>query len=168
MLLLKFFFGTFRGIEVTYLYDQFVKRLINIILIFYFLSIGVSNIRCLALIVFQTILYLMHKLTNKRLEYMTTTRDRSIISYLKIGTLLGFLFLIDLSSINMLFDEKVIEAKEDLDVYSILNLITVLEICSMLMYLMFYIVKYFTNIIEIVTKYEFENKDTFYKAIALM
>ena len=99
---------------------------------------------------------------------MTTTRDRSIISYLKIGTLLGFLFLIDLSSINMLFDEKVIEAKEDLDVYSILNLITVLEICSMLMYLMFYIVKYFTNIIEIVTKYEFENKDTFYKAIALM
>ena len=68
----------------------------------------------------------------------------------------------------MLFDEKVIEAKEDLDVYSILNLITVLEICSMFMYLMFYIVKYFTNIIEIVTKYEFENKDTFYKAIALM
>ena len=99
---------------------------------------------------------------------MTLARDSRITAYVKIGTLLAFLLVIDLSSIIMLFDKKVIEGKENLDTYSILKFVTALEICSMLMYLVFYIITCITNILEIVKHYELENKNIVYKATKLI
>lgn len=45
LLLIKFFFGSLRSVELSYLYDQFIKKLINIFIIFYFLTIDITNKR---------------------------------------------------------------------------------------------------------------------------
>lgn len=65
LLFIKFFFGELRSVEVSYLYDQFIKKLISIIIIFYFLSIDITDKRCMALIIYPTILFLLHKLAQK-------------------------------------------------------------------------------------------------------
>jgi len=168
LLFLKFFFGTLRSVEVSYLYDQFIKKLINIILIFYFLSMDITDKRCMALIIYPTILFLLHKLAHKRMEFMTTTRNRDLWTYFKMGLLFAILMTINILSIRLLYDRKTIYDTDDMSIHSILNLFTVLELCSMTIYLCFYIIKYFANLFEILTRYEFENKETAFKVIALL
>lgn len=136
LLFIRIFFGELRSVEVSYLYDQFIKKFISIIIIFYFLSIDVTDKRCMAQIIYPTILFLLHKLTHKRMEFMTTKEDRNPWNYLRMGLLYIVLMSIDIVSVSMLFDPKLVEQDNiDLNVLQMLNVFTLLEILKMIMHL---------------------------------
>lgn len=147
LLFIKLFFGDLRSVEMSYLYDQFIKKLISIIIIFYFLSIDITDKRSMALIIYPTILFLIHKLTHKRMEFLTTKEDRNMYSYIRMGILYGVLMTINITSVNLLFDRALLESSEkDFTVLQILNIFTVLEICKMIIHLFINILKFMFNI----------------------
>lgn len=144
MAFIKFFFGELRRVEVSYLYDQFIKKLISIIIIFYFLSVDITNKMAMAMIIYPTLLFMLHKLAQKRMEYMTTKEEKSLWLYFKMGMLYTFLILLDIISFKLLYHPKLFDkaSEGDLDVLGILNALTLLEICKMIIHVLFNIFKF--------------------------
>lgn len=141
---IKFFFGELRGVEVSYLYDQFIKKLISIIIIFYFLSVDITNKMAMAMIIYPTLLFMLHKLAQKRMEFMTTKEEKSLWLYFKMGMLYIFLLCLDIISFKLLYHPKMYDraSEGDLDVLGILNALTLLEICKMMIHVLFNIFKF--------------------------
>jgi hypothetical protein len=94
------------------------------------------------------LLFMLHKLSQKRMEFMTTTEEKSLWLYLKIGLLYTFLLVLDLCSFKLLYDPKIIDGTNtsDLSVLEILNALTLLEICKMIIHLLFNILKYLVQV----------------------
>lgn len=167
LVFLKIFFGELRTVEVSYLYDQFIKNLINIIIIFYFLHLELTDKMSLIFIIYPMLMFLLHKLAHKRLEFLASTRNRDYVGYAKLGVLLVILLCIDLFSLKILYP-SVSRFNREVKNVDILCIYTFAEISKMTTYLTIGFIRYFVNLIEIVILYEFENKDTFFKVILLL
>lgn len=168
LIFLKVFFGELRTVEVSYLYDQFIKNLINIIIIFYFLHLELTDKMSLIFIIYPMLMFLVHKLVNKRIEFLTMTRNRDYFGYAKLGILLIFLMTIDIISIKILYPSVIKVERKEIKSVDILLIYTFAEISKMTAYLSVNLIRYLVNLIEILTAYEFESKDTFFKVILLL
>ena len=168
LIFLKIFFGELRSVEISYLYDQFVKNLINIIIIFYFLHIELTDKMSIMFIIYPTIMFLVHKLAHKRLEFLASTRNRDYIGYTKLGILLIFLFCIDIVSLRFLYPGVMKSDRKEVKNVDILCIYTFAEVSKMIAYLSIAFIRYLVNLFEIITSIEFENKETFFKVILLL
>ena len=122
----------------------------------------------LIFIIYPMLMFLVHKLVNKRIEFLTMTRNRDYFGYAKLGILLIFLMTIDLISIKILYPSVIKVERKEIKSVDILLIYTFAEISKMTAYLSVNLIRYLVNLIEILTSYEFESKDTFFKVILLL
>jgi hypothetical protein len=102
----------------------------------------------MALIIYPTILLLLHKLAHKRMDFMATKHEKNKLAYLKMGLLYLILLAINLMSIKALLQIDLIRnPKVDLDVTQLLNVLTIIEIIKMVIHLSVNIIKYCITVI---------------------
>jgi len=72
IIFVKIFFGTLRNLEIQYFYEQVTKRLLYVIIVFYFTGINIKNFYSVLLLLFEILMFSTHKLIFKWADYASS------------------------------------------------------------------------------------------------